>query len=47
MPLINSEINLMLTWLESCILVGGTVTSQVPTFRITDTKLYHNQDNSR
>ena len=36
-PLINCEINLVLTWPESCVL---TSIGQVPTLAITDTKLY-------
>ena len=40
MPLINSEINLILTWSEDCILKSGAIDDQVPNFLITDTKCY-------
>ena len=40
MSLINCKINLMLPWSANCFLVVGTATNQVPTFAITDTKLY-------
>ena len=39
MTLINCEVNLILTWYVNC-LVTGTVTNQVLTFTVTDTKLY-------
>ena len=37
MPLINCEINLILTWSEKCVLSNDTKTT---IFAITDTKLY-------
>ena len=40
MPLINCEIGLMLKWFEKCFLVTDTVGNKVPTFTITDTKIY-------
>ena len=40
MPLINCGINLILTCSANCFLVTGTVANQVPTFTITNTKLY-------
>ena len=40
MPLINCEINLVLTWSENCILIFGGIDNQVPTSAITETKLY-------
>ena len=40
MPLINCEIGLMLNWFEKCFLVTDTVGNKVPTFTITDTKIY-------
>ena len=40
MPLINCEINLLLTWSESCVIVSTYVANQNATFAITDTKLY-------
>ena len=40
MPLINCDINLILTWSKNCFLVAGTTANQESTFTITDTKLY-------
>ena len=40
MPLINCEINLILTWSTFCVIVSTNVTNQNVTFEITDTKLY-------
>ena len=40
MPLINCEINLLLTWSASCVIVSTDVGNQNATFAITDTKLY-------
>ena len=40
MPLINCEVNLILTWSSSCVLVATNIASQNATFAITDTKLY-------
>ena len=40
MPLINCQINLILTWSANCILISGGSDNQVPTFVITDTRLY-------
>ena len=37
MPLINCEINLILTWSEKCVLSND---AKATTFAITDTKLY-------
>ena len=37
MPLINCEINLILTWSINCIV---TISTGAETFKITDTKLY-------
>ena len=39
MPLINYEINLILTWSANCFIIDSSVAIQVPTFSITDTKL--------
>ena len=36
-PLINCEINVILTWSEKCVLANDT---KAATFAITDTKLY-------
>ena len=40
MPLINCEVNLILTWSSHCVLIATTVQNQTATFEITDTKLY-------
>ena len=40
MPLINCEINLILTWSTNCVLGSTNVANQKATFEITDTKLY-------
>ena len=40
MPLINYEVNLILTWSSTCVLVATGVQNQNATFAITDTKLY-------
>ena len=40
MPLINCEVNLILTWSSTCVLVSTNNANQVATFAITDTKLY-------
>ena len=40
MPLINCEVNLILTWSEKCVIVSTDVANQNATFAITDTKLY-------
>ena len=37
---INCEINLILTCSENCFMIDAPVNSQVPTFALTDTKLY-------
>ena len=37
---INCKINLILTWSENCFIAASTETNQVPTFAITDIKLY-------
>ena len=39
-PLINCEINLFLTWSVNYYIVAGTVENKVPTFAITDRKLF-------
>ena len=39
-PLINDEINLILTWSANCVIVYTNVSNQNATFEITDTKLY-------
>ena len=40
MPLINFEVNLILTWSSTCVLVSTNNANQNATFAITDTKLY-------
>ena len=40
MTLINCEVNLILTWSSTCVLVSTNNANQVATFAITDTKLY-------
>ena len=40
MPLINCELNLILTWSSTCVIVSAGNANQATTFAITDTKLY-------
>ena len=40
MPLINCEINLILTWSTNYVIVSANVANQNATFETTDTKLY-------
>ena len=40
MPLINCEVNLILTWSSTCVIVSTNILNQNSTFAITDTKLY-------
>ena len=40
MPLINCEVNLILTWSSNCVLIATVIQNQAATFEITDTKLY-------
>ena len=40
MPLINCEINLILTWSTNCVIVSINIANQNATFAITDTNLY-------
>ena len=40
MPLINCEVNLVLTWSSTCVLIATGVQNQNATFEITDTNLY-------
>ena len=40
MFLINCKINFVLTWSASCLMIDAPVNNQVPTFTITDTKIY-------
>ena len=40
MPLINCEVNLILTWSSDCVLIATNIHNLSVTFEITDTKLY-------
>ena len=40
MPLINCEVNLILTWSSGCVLISTAIQNQNATFAITDTKRY-------
>ena len=40
MPLISSEINLILTWSTNCVIVSTSIANQNATFAITNTKVY-------
>ena len=40
MPLINCEVNLILTWSSTCVLIATNIPNQNGTFKINDTKLY-------
>ena len=40
MPLINCELNLILAWSSTCVLIASNILNQNATFAITDTKLY-------
>ena len=40
MPLINCEINFILTWSANCVMVSNGVANQGATFSIAETKLY-------
>ena len=40
MPLINCEVNLILTWSSTCVLIATNILNQNAIFAITDTKLY-------
>ena len=38
MPLINSEVNLILNWYKKCVISSNALATQATTFAITDTK---------
>ena len=40
MPLINYEVSLVLTWSADCVIISTEVANQIPTFLITETKIY-------
>ena len=52
-PLINCEVELILTWSENCVMINTNVANQNPTFTITETNLHvpvvtlSTQDNSK
>ena len=52
-PLINYEVNVILTWSTNCVIIYTIVANQKPTFEITQTKLYvpvvalSSQDNAK
>ena len=40
MPLINCEVNVILTWSADCVIIYSDVANQIPTFAITETNRY-------
>ena len=40
MPLINCEVELILTWSENCVIISTNIADQNTTFTITETNLY-------
>ena len=40
MPLINCEVNLILTWSVDCFIIYTDVENQIPAFTITETNIY-------
>ena len=40
MPLLNYEINVILSWSWNCFVTANAIDGHVPTFAITDTKFY-------
>ena len=50
MPLINCEVNLILTWSADCVIIYTDVANQIPTFTLTETgqsvgiNIYRNQN---
>ena len=40
MPLINCEVELILIWSANCVIIYTDVAEQVPTFKITEARLY-------
>ena len=40
MPLINCEINLILTWCKKCVIASNTAANQATAFTVTDAELY-------
>ena len=39
-PLINCEVQLILTWSANCVIIYTNLNNQVPTFTITETNIY-------
>ena len=39
-PLVNCEVNLILTWSSTCVLIATNIPKQNATFAVSDTKLY-------
>ena len=39
-PLINCEVNFILTWSSNCVIIYTDNSNQIPTFTITETNLY-------
>ena len=40
MPLVNCEVNHILTWSANCVIIYTDVANEIPTFTITETNLY-------
>ena len=40
MPLINCEVNFVLTWSANCVIIYTNLANQIPTFTITETNLH-------
>ena len=40
MPLINCEIELILTWSRNCVIISTKINNQIPTFTIAEANLY-------
>ena len=40
MPLINCEVNVILTWSADCVIIYTNVANQIPKFAITEANLY-------
>ena len=40
MPLINCEVNLVLTWSTNCVIIETNVANHIPTFTITEADIY-------
>ena len=40
MPLINCEVEIILTWSKNCVIISTNIPNQNPAFTITETNLY-------